>query len=146
MRTLTATLVVPVVVVCGFLLASAFGSTEQFEDFGTLVFALIIQYFFFLAFTCAAVVPLRLFWRRWDFMRAWVAVVIGAVLGGGMMIAFGFAYSRVPAFSSQPIPSAEYARAILILAVIGAAAGYIFWLIAHPEMRPNKSLERTHER
>jgi MFS family permease len=146
MRTLTATFVVPVVVVCGLLLAAALGPNKQSEDLASLVVAAIFQYLFVLAFTGAVVVILRLFWQRWDFMRGWLSAAIGAALGCGVMIAFGIAYSSVPAFASQPIPLAGFARATLILGITGAVSGLVFWRIAHAEMRPNKSLERTRER
>jgi hypothetical protein len=145
MRTLIATLVVPLVVICGFLLAGAFSPGRMFEDFASAVLTVVVQYVFFLAFTGAVVVLLRLLWRRWDFMRGWVATAIGTAIGSGVMITFGIMYSSVPAFSSRPIPWAGYARGVLILGITGAVAGYIFWLIANSEMRPNKSLERTRE-
>ncbi len=145
MRTLIATLVVPVVVVSGLLLATALGPNKQSEDFASLVVAAIFQYLFVLAFTGAVVVFLRLFWQRWDFMRGWLSTAIGAALGCGVMIVFGIAYSSVPAFASQPIPLAGFTRATLILSITGAIAGFTFWRIAHAEMRPNKSRERTRE-
>jgi len=146
MRTLTATLVVPIVITIGILLPSMFSSRTEFEDVASLVFTLLFQYLFSLAFTAAVVVPLRLIWRCWDFMRGWVATVMGAALGSGMAAAFGFAYTHTPIFSSRPIHAWGYARLTSMLSLTGAAAGLVFWLIAKAEMRPNTSLERTRER
>ncbi len=146
MRTLTAIFVVPVIVVCGTLLPFAFDSAKHFEDFPSLVHTVVYQYLFDLVFIAAIVVLLRPLWRRWDFMRGWVASATGAMLGCGAMIVFAFAYSRVPEFSSQPITSAGYARGIMTFGITGAVAGYIFWLIADMEMRPNNRIERSRER
>jgi len=146
MRTLIATLVVPIVVVCGLLLPAAFDSRNEFEDPASAVFAVAFQYFFVLAFTVAVVVPLRFLWRRWDFMRAWVAILIGSVLGCGVMVTFAVVYAHIPLLASQPIAPSGLARGISILAVTGAIAGLVFWRIAKAEMRPDTSLERTRER
>jgi hypothetical protein len=143
MRTVIATFVVPAVVVLGMLLSAIFTSAKLFADVASAAFVVMVQYLFVLAFTVAVVVPLRFAWLRWDFMRGWVTVVIGAGLGCVLACAFSYAYSRTPIFSPQPIPVAGYARLTLVLCLIGAAAGLVFWLIAKSEMRPNTSLERT---
>ena len=143
MRTLVATFVVPVVGVCGIVLPM---SRTDFADTGAISLLVLFQYLFWLAITIVVVIPLRAMWRRWDFMRLWVAAVIGAGLGCGSIAAFAFANNFVPAPWHQSMLATDYARPALILGLTGAVAGCVFWLIARSEMRPNNRLEpQRHE-
>jgi len=146
MRTVIATFVVPIVVVGGVLLPSLFGSRRSFDGPQAVVFTVVFQYLFVLAFTSVVVLVLRYFWRRWDFMRGWVATAIGLGIGCGVAAAFILTYPNIPMFASEHFPLGAYARVLLILGVTGALAGILFWLIAKAEMRPNKSLERAREK
>jgi hypothetical protein len=146
MRTVIATFVVPIVIVAGILLPPLFSSRRAFDGADAVVFSAVFHYLLALAFTGAVVLVLRYFWRRWDFMRSWVAAAIGLGVGCGVAAAFIITYSNIPMFASARSPLAAYPRVFLLLGVTGAATGMLFWLIAKSEMRPNTSLERTRGR
>jgi hypothetical protein len=137
MRTFVAILIVPVVVMCGLYWVAAFNSGIRFQDVPSAVIAVVAQYVIFLAFTSAVVLPLRYLWRRWDFMRAWVAAAIGSAIVGSMMFVIAFVFRHIPATASHQIAPVVYWRGTIILAFTGAIAGLFFWLIAKTEMRPN---------
>jgi hypothetical protein len=143
MRTVIATFVAPLVVVSGIVLPMLFSPRKEFDGLGSVIFMVFFQYLFTLVLTIGVVVPLGYLWRRWDFMRGWVAALIGFSIGCGAAGAFSFTYAQIPIFSSQRIPPVAYAKLFSVLGVIGAVAGIVFWLIAKLEMRPNKSLERA---
>jgi hypothetical protein len=145
MRTVIATFLVPIVVVGGVLLPSLLGSRRAFDGPDAVVFTVVSQYLFALAFTVVVVLVLRYFWKRWDFMRGWVATAIGLGIGWAVATAFILTYPNIPMFASGYFPLAAYARVFLILGITGALAGVLFWLIAKAEMRPNTSFERTRE-
>jgi hypothetical protein len=146
MRTVIATFTVPIVVVCGVLLPSLFGSRKAFDGLDAVVFTVVFQYLFALVFTAVVVLALRFFWRRWDFMRGWVAATIGLGIGWAVATTFILTYPSIPMFASERFPLEAYARVFLILGITGALAGILFWYIANAEMRPNTSLERTRDR
>ena len=128
--------------VAGFVLALLLGSRDTFEGPDAVLMMVFVQYVFLLALTICVVVPLRFMWRRWDFMRAWGAGMIGFGIGVLLVAFAGILMVRIPILAVDHVPL----RAFIKVGLLSAAAGLVFWFIAKGEMRPNSSRERTRER
>jgi hypothetical protein len=140
-KVVVATTVAPLVAAVGLQLLVIFGPNRTSREPVDILIGTVVGYVLALLLTACIVLLLRFFWRRWV-VRSWVAMGIGALAGAALLAIAAFAYSRVPIFGPNHVPLGSY----LGLGLIGALTGLVFWLIAHAEMRPNTSLERTRAR
>jgi len=74
--------------------------------------------------------------------NAVVAALLGASVGGFAVLVIDFPMRRIPALAAAHVPPIAY----LQFAVVGAVAGFVFWIIANRQLRPNSSLERMRGR
>jgi len=76
--------------------------------------------------------PYRFLARRWNIARGWLSAVIGLVVGSLCVYAMDYTIAHTPAFAPTPLPISVY----LEFAVVGAATGFVFWLLAKEDLRP----------
>ena len=107
-----------------------------------LLAGLFVTYLFAVAVAFLIGLLFRYLAQHWNVGRFWVAVTIGAIVGSLSVVAIDFASHSIPELSPVRVPLIAYVQ----FAVVGAAAGFVFWLIARRDARPNTSMELTRER
>jgi hypothetical protein len=130
MRTVVAFFVAPLTVaVGGPLVAQA--SSRHTDPVGILLLEMGGTYVYGLLFTLVLAVPLFMLLRRFGRINAYTATGAGLLIGflGGVII-----------FNGNVGP--ERLIRLAEIALLGALAGVVFWLISRRDMRSNPSLER----
>jgi hypothetical protein len=91
--------------------------------FGEMLVTAAIGYLYAGAVTAALALPAFLIFRRFDYVRWWVALTTGAAVGFLFALVIG-------------TPSAPILRGRLPLTAIGMTSGLVFWLIARGGTTP----------
>src|SRR5678809_31606 len=130
------------VVTVGLFVVAAMNSQEGSKVSLDLLAGLFVTYLFAVAVAFLIGLLFRYLAQHWNVGRSGVAVTIGAIVGSLSVVTIDFVSHSIPELSPVRVPLIAYVQ----FAVVGAAAGFVFWLIARRDARPNTSLERTRER
>jgi hypothetical protein len=127
------------VVAVGLLIVSVINSGLEIGMSRGMLIGLFVAYWFAVALAFVVGLVFRYLARHWGLGQAWVAVIVGTVVGGMSALAIDFATRRIPELSPAKVPSIAYVQ----FGVIGAAAGFVFWRLARrrflPRIAPNRA-------
>ena len=127
------------VVAVGLSIAGAMNSGWRSGTLLGTIIGLFVAYWFAVALAFVVGLLFRYLAQHRDLGRAWVAVMMGTVVGGLSAFVIDVTMRRIPELSPVKVPLIAY----LQFGVIGAIAGFVFWQLANRRLRPTTSLERT---
>jgi hypothetical protein len=143
MSTTAACLIASLVVAGGFLVAGFINSSYGVGASHSLLRTAIAAYIVAFVVVVSLAIPFRYAAKRWHFARGWMVVAIGAIVGLLLVSGLHYAQTSIPALADDG--HMPFSILYVEFGLIGAAGGAVFWVCCHREMRPNTSLERTHE-
>jgi|SRR5215510_4129279 len=130
------------VVIVGLFLAGLMNSRQWSGVLSGILASFFVAYWFAAALAFSVGLLFRHLAERQDLGRAWTALMTGAAVGEVSVLALDFTMRRIPALSSIHVPPIAHIQ----FGVVGAVAGFVFWLIAKRQLRPDTSLERARVR
>jgi hypothetical protein len=123
------------VVAVGLVVVGVINSGLEIGISRGMFVGVFVAFWFAVALAFVVGLVFRYLARYWGLGQAWIAVIVGTVVGGMSALATDSAMRSIPELSPVKVPTIAYIQ----FGVIGAAAGLVFWLLARRRLRINSS-------